>query len=224
MSSIFGALGHPRTEDAIIARLPHYPGPYDPKTGVWGDPDQEFVGSYVGSQAGKTGYGIYEGAIERFFQTEIPQEEFRTRAWNEKVRPEGMTNEQHLTYLLDGIKNGAHVIVWGDWCTDPWQDDGYAKMTKARIGELFPLSGKNICRSYQSPRGMTWKTPEGKRVQALSGDHVFILLGYVGSREHPTHIIVWDTDTGRHVYTTQEWMRKWSMMQYRSFLIERLPE
>jgi hypothetical protein len=66
---------------------------------------------------------------------------------------------------------------------------------------------------------LRWTTPEGKVIDAISGEHAFILLGYIGSLEKPSHIIVFDTDTGRHIYPYSEWMRKWALMEYRSLLI-----
>ncbi len=53
----------------------------------------------------------------------------------------------------------------------------------------------------------------------LSGEHAFVLLGYIGSPSRPSHLIVWDTYTGRHIYPISEWMRKWSLIQYRSLII-----
>jgi hypothetical protein len=66
---------------------------------------------------------------------------------------------------------------------------------------------------------MSWKTLTGKEVRALSGEHAFILLGYIWPRIRPTHIIVWDTDTGRHIYPMDEWMRKWWLLDYRALEI-----
>jgi hypothetical protein len=37
----------------------------------------------------------------------------------------------------------------------------------------------------------------------------------------PTHIRVWDTDTGYHLYPVVEWMRKWEAMDYRSIIISK---
>ena len=47
----------------------------------------------------------------------------------------------------------------------------------------------------------------------------FYLLGYNGTINNPTHIRVWDTDTGYHEYPTHEWMRKWELMKYKSLII-----
>ena len=54
----------------------------------------------------------------------------------------------------------------------------------------------------------------------LSGDHAFILIGYEGSRTHPTHIRVFDTNTGFHLYPISEWMRKWNAMDNRSLIVK----
>jgi hypothetical protein len=45
---------------------------------------------------------------------------------------------------------------------------------------------------------------------------------YINTRwiNNPTHIIAWDTDTWRHEYPIDEWMRKWGRMDYRTIIIE----
>jgi hypothetical protein len=84
---------------------------------------------------------------------------------------------------------------------------------------LFPLPARNSCQVSSSKRLMKWITPAGKKIAWLSWEHAFVLLGYVWSIKKPTHIIVWDTYTGRHIYPYSEWMRKWSLLQYRSLII-----
>jgi hypothetical protein len=104
-----------------------------------------------------------------------------------------MSNETHLTHLLSSLDEGRHVIT----------------KNHSVLTQIFPIPARNPCKNYKAYRYYDWRTSEGKKVTALSGDHVFVLLGYIGSRESPSHIIVWDTDTGRHIYQTTEWMRKW---------------
>jgi len=221
MKAIYEALGHKRTEDQIIATLPFYNKPYDETTGIWWDPDKEFVWLIDGSQSKKTWYGIYESAIAKNFEDQIwiyiPT--LKTEAWNESTRPSIYTDETHLTHLLDTLDTWWHVIIWWDWCTNPVYEDGILGRDKWTIMKLFPIPGKNTCKNWHINRDFTWKTPEGKEVIAFNGDHVFVLLGYIGKKENPSHIIVWDTDTGRHIYPIQEWMRKWWYIENRSLTI-----
>ena len=53
----------------------------------------------------------------------------------------------------------------------------------------------------------------------LNWEHAFYLLWYKWNYKKPTHIIVWDTMTGKHTYPTNKWMRKWDKMQNRSIII-----
>lgn len=110
-------------------------------------------------------------------------------------------------------------MLWADWCTDPRYEDGIVSRDRTQIMRAFPLAAKNTCSRLNLDRRFTWQTMEGKIVEALDGDHVFVLLGYIGKKENPSHIIVWDTDTGRHIYPLREWMRKWSLMDNRSLII-----
>jgi hypothetical protein len=221
MKTVFTALGYPRSEDDIIATLPHHDSPMDLVTGIWWDPDKEFVGLYEWSESQKTGYGIYGDAIATYFHQEldIKESSLATESWNELTRPIEYTDTTHLTHLLESLDAGKHVILWGDWCTAPEVEDGILSRDKSLIRISFPLPGKNICKKYKTYRYYDWKTREWKDVRWLSGDHVFVLLGYVGKPASPSHIIVWDTDTGRHIYPTSEWMRKWGLMQHRSLVV-----
>jgi Peptidase_C39 like family len=223
MKAVYGALGYARTEDQIIATLPFHNKPFNESTGTWWDPDKEFVGLIDGSQNKKTWYGIYEVAIEKNFHNELGKylPGLKTEAWNEFTRPREYSDETHLTHLLTTLDNGWHVIIWWDWCTDPSYEDGILGRDKWLIMKLFPIPGKNICKSWHINRDFNWKTAEGKEVVAFNGDHVFVLLGYIGKKTSPSHIIVWDTDTGRHIYPTSEWMRKWWHIENRSLVIKK---
>jgi hypothetical protein len=221
MKSVYWALWYARTEDQIIKTLSFYNKPMDQERGIWWDPDQEFVWLIDGSQTKKTGYGIYELGIAKNFHDELGKHisTLRTEAWNEFTRPIEETDQTHLTHLLESLDNGKHVILWGDWCTDPAYEDGILERDKKIIKKLFPIPWKNTCKNWRINRDFTWKTPEWKKVVAFSGDHVFVLLGYIGKANSPSHIIVWDTDTGRHIYPTSEWIRKWDHIENRSLVV-----
>jgi uncharacterized protein YvpB len=223
MRAVYRALGYKRTEDQIITTLPFYNKPYDETTGIWWDPDKEFVGLIDGSQSKKTGYGIYETAIEKNFHQELGKylPTLKTEAWNEVTRPVDHTDATHLTHLLDTLDTWWHVIIWWDWCTNPAHEDGILGRDKKILTKLHPIPWKNTCKNWHINRDFIWKTPEGKEVVAFNGDHVFVLLWYIGKKEDPSHIIVWDTDTGRHIYPTNEWMRKWWHIENRSLVIRK---
>jgi hypothetical protein len=84
----------------------------------------------------------------------------KTEAWNEFIRPGEYNDKEHLTHLLESLDSGKHVILWGDWCTNPAYEDGILSRDKKTIARLFPISGKNTCKHWQVNRDFTWKTQE----------------------------------------------------------------
>ena len=212
---ILNRLGIWVSENDILASIPRFPLAYD-SGGIWWDPDIEFVGSYTGGQAKRTGYGVYERPLANYAR----MWDLDTRIINQNSYVWSMDSRQHLTSLLENLAQpNTHILLWWDWCTDPQSEDGVLSNWWRWILSLFPLPARNGCDRSADMRVMSWTTPSGKKITGLSWEHAFILLGYIGSSSSPSHIIVWDTYTGRHVYPYTEWMHKWSLMQYRSLII-----
>ncbi len=210
------ALGRQMSEDQILSRLSF--SSIDPlgSDGVWGDPDLGFVGRIAGSQAEQTGYGVYEAPLQDF----LANIDYHSEILNESRYTElGMTPAAHLSILIDQLRQDRQVVLWGDWCTDPQYEDGTVREIDMSMIREYGVAARNTCSTFSLNRQILWMTPEGKNVSGLIGEHAFVLLGYIGDPMTPTHIIVWDTDTGRHTYPITEWMRKWSAMQYRSLII-----
>jgi hypothetical protein len=119
---------------------------------------------------------------------------------------------------------GKYVQLWGDFCTNPIYEDGMLErknfsQAQANLGK----NAKNDCWGYSANRTISWYFQEnGKKAfhRGLIGEHNFYLLGYEGTLNDPINIIVWDTQTGRHIYPVEEWMRKWRAMDYRSVIID----
>lgn len=61
-------------------------------------------------------------------------------------------------------------------------------------------------------------------IKTLSWDHSYIILGYIGTIEEPSHIKVFDTSTGIHTYPVHEWMRKWNARENRSLIVSKNKE
>ena len=202
------------TEEIIIKELPHFNEPY--KAGIWWDPEKEFVWSYSGSQAKKTGYGIYGMPLARFLDRKWYDNEYRNT-----LMSSGATGEDELEYALDSIEKWNHILLWGDWCTTPEFDDGIVDKIDMYVVRHFGISSRNECERTSTQRAFSWKTPNNEIVNAISWEHAFLLLWYVGTKENPSHIIVWDTDTGKHYYPILEWMRKWSLLDYRMLVVKK---
>lgn len=197
------------------------------KTILWGNPEDGFVWYMDNfwatlekpSQKKLTGYGVYEKPIwyvARSFS--IP-----TTIINFRNFTESFWANQHLSFLLNSLKNGDFVELWGDWCTSWESEDGllYKKDLTLPLS-LKKVNAKNECYDVEQQRILEWNFLDSKNSlqhqSALAGEHTFILLGWQWDIEKPEKIIVWDTDTGYHRYDTQEWMRKWKKMQYRSIV------
>ncbi|MBC7498519.1 hypothetical protein H7170_02635 [Candidatus Gracilibacteria bacterium] len=212
---VLDRLGVIVSERDIFASIPQFPQAYS-TGGIWGDPDTEFVGYYTGGQTKQTGYGVYEFPLAQYSQIYS----LHTRIINQASYTGGFDSTAHIGELLSILDDPkSHVILWGDWCSDPVSDDGFFAKGGKSLLRFFPVPARNRCWRSASERILKWQTPLGKNIIGLSGEHAFILLGYVGSKNKPTHIVVWDTYTGRHVYPYDELMRKWSLLQYRSLII-----
>ncbi len=212
---VLDRLGIIVSEKDIFASIPQFPYVYS-TWGIWWDPDIEFVGYYTGGQTKQTGYGVYEFPLAQYAQSYA----LSTRIINQTSYSWWYTRTIHIWELLSVLDDPhSHVILWWDWCSDPISDDGFFPKWWQSILRFFPLPARNRCWRDASERTLSWQTPLGKNIVWLSWEHTFVLLGYVWPKNRPTHIIVWDTYTGRHVYPYDEWMRKWSLLQYRSLII-----
>lgn len=212
---VMESFGKRRSEESIIKKIPHYPG--ELSWWIWWDPEVEFVGYLTGTQGWQTGYGVYEKPLADYLRTEW----YTVETQNLSTYGIGMTPHKHLLSLLDSLETDSRVILWGDWCTEEWSDDGMIPSGWRWILRYFPVAARNECARSSDKRAFSWTTPTGKIVNGLSWEHTFVLLGYIGSDTWITHVIVWDTYTGRHIFSYDEWMRKWELMEYRSLRVER---
>ena len=124
----------------------------------------------------RTGYGIYPLALARILPRSLSYDIFETPETATSSREKA---QKKLSEYLSRIESGAHVILWGDWCTSPEYDDGIVIAKHSRLLSLFPIAGKNQCERPSRERQMSWKTLTGKEVRGVSGEHAFILLGYI---------------------------------------------
>ena len=202
------------TEDYVISKLGksmyNQAQYYEWWKRIWWNPNVGFVGYIDKTPSGakadqwlQTGYGVLEKPIARVYANEW----LRTRIITEDDYSEQYNEDKHLTDLVSALDDGHSVQLWGDYCTTPAYDNGE----------------RNNCISLNYDRSISWyyKTASGELEQhtGLSGEHAFYLLGYKWTRENPSHVIIWDTQTGKHTYVMKEWKRKWNMMQNRSIII-----
>lgn len=232
LSTIFGRA---ISEESLIPLLPKsdFYNMLPKKVGnalYWGNPQEGFVGymnhawDILAKQKLMTGYGVYEKPIAEIYASYW----LKTQILTGELHSDIFQKQEHLSYLLEQLLQGNMVQLWGDWCTKIASDDGIleSKSQLTSADAQWGISAKNTCYNVDEPRTLEWKYKDNlwKTVShiGLDGEHAFILLGWKGDIQNPTHLRVWDTDTGYHSYPLQEWMRKWEKMQYRSIVIEKL--
>ncbi len=140
------------------------------RNGIWGDPDQGFVGDIDGSIFSGTGYGVYEKPIYEL-----------ALLYNNAKIMEDPTIEK----VLDEVSSGNPVLVWG------------------------LLSHRPI---------KTWKTVDGKTIQAHPGEHVRIVIGYTGTIQNPKTIILMDPIYGKIYMSKKRFISEWNILKNRTIV------
>lgn len=59
---------------------------------------------------------------------------------------------------------------------------------------------------------VTWKTPDGQTIQAVTGEHTVVVVGFVGAADNPTHLIVNDSLIGQAYWDRSLFTKKWSSL------------
>lgn len=196
----------------------------------WGNPNLWFVGyiDYYGdkndikpSQRDMTWYWVYEKPMalvyEKYWLT------YDIITWENHSNKFSAKN--HLTYLLKNLVKWNMVQLWWDWCTkDKYDDWTIDKIEMSQEKADKKIYAKNFCVSTLDDRKFDWYYIEDFKIKKhtwLIWEHAFYLLWYEWWVNNPTKIIVWDSDTGKHIYDIEEWMRKWSLMDYKSIVINK---
>jgi len=214
-SDIISYLEDKRVAESFVTRLvakSHYntlPKIEDGKK-MWGNPNVWYVwymnrlpSWQIATQSSVTWYWVLEQPINKIYK----QFRFKTKVITYRDHNHNYSKEDHLTELLKTINKWNMVQMWWDYCTDPKYED---------------TDNKNPCKDFYKDRKIEWyykKNWELIKYEWLIWEHAFYLLWYKWGVENPTDIIVWDTLTWRHVYPTNEWLRKWDRMQNRSIIV-----
>jgi hypothetical protein len=150
-----------------------------------------------------TWYGVLEKPIANIYN----RFNYKNKIITSKNYNEVYNQDNHLTELLKNLNAGNMVQLWWDYCTQPEYED---------------TPNTNSCSRFWTNRKLEWYYKEGGKLKlytGLAGEHAFYLLGYKWGITKPTHIIVWDTKTGKHTYPISEWLRKWNAMENKSIII-----
>lgn len=222
------------TEDDILDKIDKtyfnkLPYTYENKL-FWGNPNKWFVW-YIDyyweneitkpTQRDMTWYGVYEKPIGNVYKEYGLNYNIITKDNHNN----NFTAKSHLTFLLKNLAKWNMIQLWGDWCTRIEYDDwtiNKLDITQEKVDNK--IYAKNYCTSTLIDRKIEWFYIEDYEIKKhiwLIWEHAFYLLWYEGWILNPKKIIVWDSDTGYHKYDIQEWMRKWSLMDYRSIIINK---
>ena len=106
-----------------------------------------------------------------------------------KYRPNEVKTGWDLASLLQEITNGNPVLIWA-------HND-------------FAETGKDI----------TWTTPEGKTINAVTGMHTYVVVGYNNNIEAPTEIVLHDSYKGRWTITTSKFLDLWSVFNNTAIVV-----
>lgn len=71
-----------------------------------------------------------------------------------------------------------------------------------------------------APREAAWTTPAGKLVKAYRGEHTYVVTGYAGPRQAPTHIFTLDPINGERVFRTDDFLRNWGWYNNSGLFLE----
>lgn len=89
------------------------------------------------------------------------------------------------TSLLQEVEAGNPVVIWAH--------NGYSYSVNGAVGS-----------------NISWQTPGGQSIYAIAGMHSYVVVGWIGNINNPTHIIVNDSNRGRWTITTSYFDGLWS--------------
>lgn len=196
----------------------------------WGDPNEWFVwyidyysdNNIKPTQRLMTWYGVYEKPITKIFK------EYWLQAYSYNIDsfPSNVSWDDLIAKIMHEFGQGKMIQLWWDRCTDPKYEDG--QLEKGKLTNKLAennINEKNFCPTFYEDRNISWnykdKNWKIRKIKGFRWEHVFYMMWYKWTPNNPTHIIVWDTNTGRHIYPIKEWLRKWKALDYRTIIIDK---
>ncbi|MDD5110372.1 MAG: C39 family peptidase [Patescibacteria group bacterium] len=74
--------------------------------------------------------------------------------------------------------------------------------------------------TLSSGRDTSWMTPEGKKVKAVVGEHARVVVGFFGTLEEPTRILLQDPIYGTITMTRQKFIQNWGLLGNMAVVVE----
>lgn len=82
-------------------------------------------------------------------------------------------------------------------------------ITEIKKGNPVMIWGQN---GWSDPHDISWTTPDGIFIKAINGMHSFVVRGFRGPPENPTHILINDPWRGQYAVETKEFLRRWGFL------------
>lgn len=70
---------------------------------------------------------------------------------------------------------------------------------------------------------LTWRTPQGKSINAIHGEHARVVIGFAGAKENPETIILLDPIYGELHWSTQEFLDNWASLNNSGVVVYKNP-
>ncbi|MFA6909128.1 MAG: Ig-like domain-containing protein [Patescibacteria group bacterium] len=107
--------------------------------------------------------------------------------------------------------------VASEYRTSRWFTNGTIQDVTTEIQKGNPVI---VWGNAASGKRVDWKTKDGGSVIAIVGEHTRVAIGYVGSADNPTSIIVLDPLSGEKYYSTSAFMSNWSTLGRAGVVVE----
>ncbi|MEX1111898.1 MAG: C39 family peptidase [Candidatus Andersenbacteria bacterium] len=200
-----GAHGVDVSESELIAKLPFDPTPKE--AGVWGNPNEGFVGIINGTMLG-TGYGVYWDPIAKVGNDYAPTHVIKHGSASEVARH---------------IDSGNPVIVWGyygrravhSWRTPAGESIKAVNGEHTRIVYGFDGTADNPTHFYlidPIDGHMSWSTEEFMHNWSALNHHAVVVLPPRTWIRVIGDIKVWEVDISTN---TRQWVTTWDIFEAR---------
>lgn len=126
---------------------------------------------------------------------------------------------------IDGEQPGTGYGVYADPIAKV--GNAYRKTRAFKNGNLTDLLSEVkagnpviVWGNGASGRRVDWKTPTGKSVLAIVGEHTRVVIGFVGSASNPTTIITLDPLYGEKRFTKAAFLADWALLGNMGVVVE----
>jgi uncharacterized protein YvpB len=137
----------------------------------------------------------------------VTEQELKGIIGSSGTRGTGNPYKNHVTdygTYWDAIEKGVRQFrpyrIFKDWSLSDL-------IGEVQRGNPVMVWGQN---GWSDPHDISWTATDGTHVYAVNGMHSYIVRGFRGSADNPTHILVNDPWRGVYSLPTNEFMRRWN--------------